>query len=90
MDFAFHSMVMDAREEVLDEVAWLPEEGISSVKLLTAYKGTPFYSNNASILRAMKAARGEGVTVMVHAENADINEFLSDERPRRRAPTTWC
>ena len=79
VDYAFHSMVMDARSEVLDEIGSLPEVGITSVKLFTAYKGTPFYSSDASILQAMKNARGAGVTVMVHAESADINEFLSQE-----------
>lgn len=79
VDYALHSMVMDAREDVLDEVAELPQEGISSVKLFTAYKGTPYHSDDAAILRAMKAARGVGVTVMIYAENADINEFLDEE-----------
>ena len=78
VDYALHSMVMDARSEVLEEIGSLPEIGITSVKLFTAYKGTPFHSDDASILQAMKNAREVGVTIMVHAESADINEFLSD------------
>ena len=72
VDYAFHSMVMQLQEDIFDQITHLPEHGVSGVKMFTAYKGTPFYMEDESILRAMMAAKAAGLTMMVHAENADI------------------
>ncbi|EEG72780.1 dihydropyrimidinase [[Clostridium] hylemonae DSM 15053] len=76
VDFAFHGIIMDPKESVFEEIAQLPEVGVSTLKLFMAYKGTDFYSDDESILKAMMKARECGVTMMVHAENADIINVL--------------
>ena len=76
VDYAFHGIIMDPKDSVFDEIEHLPEVGVSSLKLFMAYKGTSFYSDDESILKAMMKAKDVGVTMMVHAENADIINVL--------------
>ncbi|MGF7012469.1 dihydropyrimidinase [Lachnospiraceae bacterium PF1-22] len=76
VDYAFHSVIMDPKESVFEEIAKLPEVGVTAVKLFMAYKGTSFYSTDESILKAMMIAKEHGITSMVHAENADIITIL--------------
>lgn len=76
VDYAFHGIIMDPKESVFEEIKQLPEIGVSSLKLFMAYKGTDFYSDDESILKAMMIAKEYGITMMVHAENADIINVL--------------
>lgn len=76
VDYAFHGIIMDPKESVFEEIPKLPEIGVSSLKLFMAYKGTDFYSDDESILKAMMIAKNHGITMMVHAENADIINVL--------------
>ena len=68
---------MDAKESVFEEVRHLPEVGVGTLKLFMAYKGTAFYCDDEAILSAMMNAKDAGVTMMVHAENADIITILT-------------
>ena len=76
VDYAFHGIIMDPKESVFEEIPKLPETGVGTLKLFMAYKGTSFYSDDSSILKAMMIAKEHGVTMMVHAENADIIDAL--------------
>ncbi len=72
VDYALHSMVMDAAADLPAQIAQLPRHGVSAVKIFMAYKGTPYYMEDEKLIEAMMAARNTGVTMMVHAENPDI------------------
>lgn len=76
VDFGFHSIIMDPKDSVFDEIVHLPEVGVSCLKLFMAYKGTSFYSDDEAILKAMLEAKKAGITMMVHAENADMISVL--------------
>ena len=78
VDFAFHAVIMDPKESVFEEVRHLPEVGVATLKLFMAYKGTSFYCDDEAILNAMMRAKEAGVTMMVHAENADIITILTN------------
>lgn len=71
-DYSFHGMVMDTSEKLIDEIPHMVDAGISTLKVLMAYKYTPFMINDELIFRAMQVARDHGITVMVHAENGDM------------------
>lgn len=75
VDYGFHVVITDARDEIFTEIARLPKAGISTVKLFMAYKGMSFHADDEAIIRALSAAKDVGVTVMVHAENGDIVDF---------------
>lgn len=79
IDVGFHLVVTDLKSGSLDELAKLPDEGISSFKLFMAYKGTDVHIDDETLFKTMKVAADSGSLVMVHAENADVIDVLVKE-----------
>ena len=78
-DYAFHSTVMGANDALYGEILKLPTIGISSIKMFMAYKGTAVYCDDSVIFQAMQKAKDVGVTLMVHAEHADLIDFFQKQ-----------
>ena len=78
IDYGFHMTIADPRPDVLDEIARLPEWGITSVKALMAYKGR-LQLDDAQLYRVMRAAAAVGLLTLVHCENGDIIDLLTRE-----------
>jgi dihydropyrimidinase len=79
IDYGFHIAVTDLDEGgTLEELAALPEQGITSYKLFMAYKGA-LMVDDETLFRAMEVAAGSGALVMVHAENGDAIDVLVRE-----------
>ena len=83
VDYSFHGVVCDPSDELFAEIPTLPSKGISTIKLFMAYKGLPFHSDDEAVFKALMAAKDAGVTVMVHAENADVIDYLQKEYLRK-------
>ena len=80
IDVGFHLIVTDLESGgSLEDLAKLPDEGVTSYKLFMAYKGTDFYSDDEAIFKTMKVAAANGSLVMIHAENADAIDVLVKE-----------
>ena len=75
-DYAFHIVMTDPRDEVIDEIPRLVDAGYPTLKLFMAYKGQFFHADDDAILKALMKAKDAGITVLVHAENADAVDFL--------------
>ncbi len=76
IDCGFHMAVTDLREGgSLDELARLPEQGVTSYKLFMAYKGA-LMVDDETLFRTMEVAAETGALVMVHAENGDAIDIL--------------
>jgi dihydropyrimidinase len=76
IDYGFHIAITDlADQERLDELATLPEQGITSYKLFMAYKGA-LMVDDETLFRTMEVAAETGALVMVHAENGDAIDVL--------------
>jgi dihydropyrimidinase len=79
IDYGFHIAVTDLREGgTLDELASLPEQGVTSYKLFMAYKGA-LQVDDETLFRTMQVAAKTGALVMVHAENGDAIDVLVKE-----------
>jgi dihydropyrimidinase len=79
IDYGFHIAVTDLRDaERLEELAALPEQGITSYKLFMAYKNV-LQVDDQTLFRAMEVAAASGALVMVHAENGDAIDVLVRE-----------
>ena len=79
IDYGFHIAVTDLDEGgTLEELAALPDEGVTSYKLFMAYKGALMVSDE-TLFSAMEVAAGSGALVMVHAENGDVIDVLVRE-----------
>ena len=76
IDVGFHIGITDLREGgTLDDLAKLPDEGITSYKLFMAYKGAVMVDDE-TLYKAMQVAADSGALVMVHAENGDAIDII--------------
>jgi len=76
IDVGFHIAVTDLREGgTLEELAKLPDEGITSYKLFMAYKGAVMVDDE-TLFKVMEVAADTGALVMVHAENGDAIDLI--------------
>jgi dihydropyrimidinase len=76
IDMGYHMAVTDLNEGgSLDELASLPEQGITSYKLFMAYKGA-LMVDDETLFKTMAVAAETGALVMVHAENGDAIDVL--------------
>lgn len=78
-DYGFHSVVYDPNEALFAEIKKLPEYGMPTMKLFMAYKGQPYHCDDDAVLKALQAAREAGVTIMVHAESAEMIAVLQQQ-----------
>src|SRR5919199_6004619 len=79
IDVGFHIGVTDLHEGgSLEELATLPDQGITSYKLFMAYKGAVMVDDD-TLFRTMQTASETGALVMVHAENGDAIDVLIKE-----------
>src|SRR5215467_11844345 len=76
IDMGYHIAITDLDEGgTLEELAGLPDQGITSYKLFMAYKGA-LMVDDETLFRAMEVAAKSGALVMVHAENGDLIDVL--------------
>jgi dihydropyrimidinase len=76
IDYSFHLMVGDMREEVMDEIPHMVEkEGIMSFKVFMAYKNN-LQVDDETLFRVLQKAAKCGALVQVHAENGDVIDVL--------------
>jgi dihydropyrimidinase len=76
IDMGYHMAVTDLREGgTLEELASLPDQGVTSYKLFMAYKGA-LMVDDETLFRTMEVAAETGALVMVHAENGDAIDVL--------------
>jgi dihydropyrimidinase len=79
IDYGFHIAVTDLRVGgTLEELASLPDQGVTSYKLFMAYKGA-LQVDDETLFKTMQVAAKTGALVMVHAENGDAIDVLVKE-----------
>ncbi len=76
IDVGFHMAITDLRKGgTLEDLAKVPDEGVTSYKLFMAYKGAVMVDDE-TLFKAMEVASDTGALVMVHAENGDAIDIL--------------
>ncbi len=79
IDVGFHIGITDLKDAgTLEDLAELPDEGVTSYKLFMAYKGAVMVDDE-TLFRTMQVASRTGALVMVHAENGDAIDVLVKE-----------
>jgi dihydropyrimidinase len=78
IDYGFHMIVSDVRDDVLSEMDTLVEEGITTFKLFTAYPGV-FLSDDGAIFRAMQQTAKNGGMILMHAENGMAIDVVANQ-----------
>ena len=87
VDYAFHLIVSDPTPAVLhEELPALIREGYTSFKIYMTYDDLKL--GDREILDVLDVARAHGAMAMIHAENADCIEWLTErlEAAGRTAP----
>jgi len=76
IDYGFHIIVSDLEEGgTLEELATLPDLGVTSYKMLMAYKGV-FLVDDQTLFRVMELAKETGALAMIHGENGEVIDLL--------------
>jgi len=78
IDYGFHMIISDVRDDVLAEMDTLVDEGVTTFKLFTAYPGV-FFSDDGAIFRAMQQTATNGGLIMMHAENGLAIDVVAAE-----------
>ncbi|WP_440706381.1 dihydropyrimidinase [Heyndrickxia oleronia] len=79
IDYGFHLMISEVNEDVLNELpSIIDNEGITSFKVFMAYKNV-FQADDETLFRTLIAAKELGALVMVHAENGDVIDYLTNK-----------
>ncbi|CEI82397.1 D-hydantoinase [Oceanobacillus oncorhynchi] len=79
IDYGFHLQIVEANEQILQEIpAVIEEEGVTSFKVFMAYKNV-LQADDETLFQTLVTARDHGGLVMVHAENGDVIEHLTQE-----------
>ena len=79
IDVGFHIAVTDLHTGgTLEDLAKLPDEGVTSYKLFMAYKGAVMVDDE-TLFSVMQTAHETGGLVMVHAENGDAIDIIVKE-----------
>ncbi|KAI9371596.1 hypothetical protein BJX61DRAFT_18478 [Aspergillus egyptiacus] len=82
-DYGFHLILSNPSPQILaDELPTLVhEEGITSVKLYMTYQ--PMRLGDSELLDVMATTRNLGMTTMIHAENADMIDWMTKKLEAR-------
>lgn len=78
IDYGFHMNITNFHKKITNQIPTLVEEGITSLKVFTAYNDRLRLSDG-NIFKTMRTAGEHGLLTMMHAENGDIIEVLVAE-----------
>src|SRR5512143_1462528 len=98
IDYSFHANVSDFRDDLLDELPGLAADGITSVKLLLAYKGSVMV-DDVALFKTLRRCADLGMLTLAHCENGDVIDILARDAAARGHTTPryhaavrphWC
>ncbi len=78
VDYGIHQNFTRFSAETLHEISLLPDLGVTSIKMFTAYNGR-MRLQDGEIFQAMRQANANGLISLVHAENGDLIEVMLAE-----------
>ena len=78
IDFSFHMNITRLDDKIEKEIPTLPNSGITTVKVFTAYNGR-LRLQDGEIFRVLRTAGENGLLTMLHAENGDVIDILVEE-----------
>jgi len=78
IDFSFHMNISYFNDQIAAEIPLLLDEGISSLKVFTAYNNR-LRLQDGEIFQVLRIAREHGMLTLLHAENGDVIEILISE-----------
>ncbi|KAF9890572.1 hypothetical protein FE257_005703 [Aspergillus nanangensis] len=81
-DYGFHLILTNLTPKILDEeLPIMMRDGISSVKLYMTYE--PMKLRDRELLDIFETTRRLGMTTMIHAENSDVIQWMTEKLEAR-------
>lgn len=77
IDYSFHACIGRFSEQVAAEMPQLLTQGLSSLKIFTAYGRSGLMQSDFNLLRIMKKCQEQGILLTVHAENGPLIDDLT-------------
>ena len=87
VDYALHCNVTNFEESHIAEIPAIIQEGVISFKAFTAYREAGMQLNDRQILELLWQVKLAGGTVMFHAENGDMVDFLTTKYVKYKKTT---
>jgi dihydropyrimidinase len=78
IDFTFHMNITRLDEQIEAQIPTLLEEGITTLKMFTAYNGR-LRLQDGEIFKVLRIGADLGMLTLLHAENGDVIEILTEE-----------
>jgi dihydropyrimidinase len=78
VDFGFHMNLTRMSDRVLEQIPTLIDGGITTLKVFTAYNER-LRLQDGEIFKVLRLAAQLGMLTLLHAENGDVIEILTDE-----------
>lgn len=78
IDYSFHMNISRLTEGVLSQLPGLAKAGIPSIKVFTAYNQR-LRLQDGEIFRVMRRCAEHGMLVLLHGENGDVIDLLTEE-----------
>lgn len=78
IDFGFHMNITRFDEQVASQIGKLPDLGITSIKVFSAYNGR-LRLQDSEIFQVLRIAQQHGLLTLLHAENGDVIDILIGE-----------
>ncbi|KKY29657.1 hypothetical protein UCDDA912_g10400 [Diaporthe ampelina] len=75
-DYGFHLLMGNAGPKALEEMKLLRHHGVTSIKIYMTYQALQL--RDGEILSVLLAARENKILTMIHAENGDVLDWLTD------------
>jgi len=78
IDFGFHMNITHLNDGIAAQIPSLVDFGITTLKVFTAYNNRLRISDG-EIFRVMRIAKENGLLTLLHAENGDVIDLLTEE-----------
>ncbi|NQU29920.1 MAG: dihydropyrimidinase, partial [Anaerolineae bacterium] len=89
IDYSFHMNMVRFNEDVGKQFSILLDEGITTLKIFTAYNGV-LRIDDGGIFNVLQTAAKNGMLTLLHAENGDVIEKLvADALKAGHTSTEW-
>ncbi|MCP4142718.1 MAG: dihydropyrimidinase [Chloroflexi bacterium] len=89
IDYSFHMNIVNFNDDVAKQFPDLLEEGITSLKVFSAYNGV-LRLDDEGIFNVLRTAAKYGMLTLLHAENGDVIETLvADALKAGNTSTEW-
>ncbi len=78
VDYTLHCNITDFTPSTVEDMQQVVAQGLTSFKVFMAYKRAGMMLQDHELIRVFAKAAELGAIVMLHAENGDIIDFLTD------------